>query len=230
MLVGLFLTAPVVATILIFRFLFRFATAWIPTERFPEWAHFLQGYPLRVISLLVLLAALYLVGLLVRSFIGRRLYQLGDRVLEQIPLIKGIYIAVRQISESLFTQRKTLFKEAVLLEYPRRGLFSMAFTTAGIPPDMAKPLLEREAPDEPCITVFVPTTPNPTSGVLIMVPRSRTVRLDMSVQEALTFVMSAGAVLPGVRGDTRPTLLDKLESWLRHSEDSPPEEAPDAAG
>lgn len=219
-LVGFFLTIPVVTTVFIFRFLLKLTTNWLPQTWFPEWMREVwKGYPLRVLTLLLIVAAFYLVGLLMRNFMGRRLYQLGEKILISIPFVKGIYLPVRQISESLFTQRKTLFKEVVLVQYPRKGIYSIAFVTAMVPGAVVADMGKKK---EPCISLFIPTTPNPTSGLLILVPRSETIPLSMPVADALTFVMSAGAVRPDRPGDARPTLLDKLESWLKHDADPSP--------
>ena len=227
-LAGIFLSAPIVATYLIVRFLFRVLTNWMPAEaieRFlpPMWVdenHLVS----RLIILLLALFALYLVGLLTRNLIGRKLYHLSDAILEHIPVVKNVYVAVRQISEALFTQRKTMFKEVVMLEYPRKGLHSVAFVT-NVVPDGFRPHLNA-AEDEECVSVFVPTTPNPTSGVLILAPRSQLTTLDIDITDALTYVMSGGAVDPGSSSTLkRPTLLDKLEEWLIR--DDPPQELPD---
>lgn len=215
-LVGFFLTIPVVATLLIFNFLLNLATNWSLQKVFPEWmATVWKGYPLRVMTLLLIVLIFYMVGLLTRNFFGRRLYQLGEKILMRIPLVKGIYGSVRQISESLFTQRKTLFKEVVIIQYPRKGLYSIAFVTAIVPKKVA---IDMGHGEDECVSLFIPTTPNPTSGLLILLPRSEVTPLTMPVADALTFVMSAGAVSPGEEGGgtARPSLLDKLESWLKH--------------
>lgn len=227
-LVGLFLTIPVVATILIFNFLFKLATSWLPEDAFPEFKTIGHGYPLRILTLLTILVVFYLLGLLTRNFLGRRLYQIGDKLLARIPFIKGIYISVRRISEAFFTQRKTLFKEVALVEYPRKGLYSLAFVTAYVPPALARNIVG-EKTDESCLSLFIPTTPNPTSGILILVPKSEVIPLKIPVADAITFVMSAGAVGPGGQGDVRPTLLDKLETWLKHGDDSTSEKSDAAA-
>lgn len=226
-LVGAVLTTPIVATILVFNFLFRLTTNWLPSSAFPGLRTVWHGYPLRVLTLVLVLVALYIVGLLTRSFLGRRLYQVSDHILTRIPIIKSIYVSVRQVSESLFTQRKTLFKEVVLVEYPRKGLFSLAFVTAAAPPGVERIIREHDDGAR-CVSLFIATTPNPTSGVFIMAPRSELIPLNIPVTDALTFIMSAGAVAPGAQGDTRPTLLDKLELWLKHGDASPPPENADA--
>ena len=215
-LVGLFLTVPIVATVLIFNFLFRLTTSWLPDSLFPRFQTFLHGYPLRILTLLAVLVFFYMVGLLTRNMLGRRLYQLGDKLLGRIPIIKSIYVSVRHISEALFTQRKTLFKEVVLVQYPRAGIYSLAFVTAVAPPSIVRQLNRDQA--EECVSLFIATTPNPTSGVFILAPRSEVLPLNVPVSDALTFIMSAGAVEPGTQGETAPTLLDKLEDWLRHGD------------
>jgi uncharacterized membrane protein len=218
-LVGFFLTVPIVATILIFNFLFDLATGWLPPTVMPEMRSTWSGQLLlQIITLIAVLAAFGLVGLLTRNFMGRHLFRFSDTLLARIPVIKGIYISVRQISESLFTQRKTLFKEVVMIEYPRKGLHSLAFVTARVPDSLASDITKGQDNSE-CVSIFIPTTPNPTSGVLILLPRSETMAIDMDVGEALTFIMSAGAVSPGEKGAPVPTLLDKLEAWLRQSDE-----------
>ena len=220
---GFFLIIPVVVTVVIFNFFFKTATDWLPPGVIEKLG--LPAYTVRIVALFLLIVFLYFAGLLIRNIFGRRLYQLGDKILTSLPFIKSVYIPVRQITESLFTQRKSLFKEVVLVEYPRKGLWSIAFITAVLTPRMRRSI---DCADGECVTLFIPTTPNPTSGVLILVPRSETRPLSIPVQDALTYVMSAGAVSPGESTDHhRPTLLDKLEEWLTHGDSATPEK-PDA--
>lgn len=218
-LVGIMLTVPIVVTALVIDFLFRLATNWLPDQAFPKLQLIGSGYPLRLLTLIAILAFFYVIGLLTRNFLGRRLYALSDNILGRIPVIRSIYIAVRQISASLFTQRKTLFKEVVLVQYPRRGLFSLAFITAVAPPAITRKMNEQVETGDDCVSLFIATTPNPTSGVFILVPRSEIIPLNLPVSDALTFIMSAGAVKPGEEGGSGPTLLDKLESWLTQNDE-----------
>lgn len=214
---GFFLIVPIVITILIFNFFFKLSTNWMPQSVIIKLG--LPPYTDRIVALFLLIVFLYLAGLLIRNIFGRRIYQLGDKILTSIPFIKSVYIPVRQITESLFTQRKSLFKEVVMVEYPRKGLWSIAFVTAIVPKRMKKSFTSES---EDCITLFIPTTPNPTSGLLILVPRADIRTLDIPVGDALTYVMSAGAVAPGDDSlPTRPSLLDKLEEWLTHDDSHP---------
>ncbi len=222
-LVGVFLTIPIVVTILIFKFLVGLATDWLVHNDKIEnllGGRMISILGLRIITLAAIVLAFYFVGLFVRNMLGKRVFQLGDHILTRIPIIKGIYVSIRQISESLFTQRNTLFKEVVLVEYPRKGLYSLAFVTAEAPLAVASKMADGRK-GKPCVSLFISTTPNPTSGVFILVPRSEVISLDIPVTDALTFIMSAGAVAPGDERTNRLTLLDKLEAWLKHGDASP---------
>jgi len=216
-LVGLFLTVPIGGTILIFWLILKFTTQWLPEEVLPiglrdRWYGQLA---LHGIALCTVVIVLYAAGLFTRNIIGRHLLRFSDKLLSRIPFIKGIYRSVGQVSESLFTQRKTLFQEVVLVQYPRKGIYTMAFVTGTVPQNDMGIKLDSGS-DEPLVTLFVPTTPNPTSGVLIIVPRSEVTPMDLPVSDAVTFIMSAGAVRPGKSNkNLSPTLLDKLEAWLK---------------
>ena len=227
-LVGLLLVTPLAATIVVIQFLVRLATGWMPTVMIPLFERIPRESVQRLLVFVFSLAMLYLFGLLTRNIIGRRLYRIGDWLLARIPVVRGIYNAASRILEALFSQRKTLFKHAVLLEYPRRGIYSVAFVTAVLPRSIARAAADRE-PEEEWVALFVPTTPNPTSGVLICAPRSETVPLPMPVQDVMTFVMSAGAVSQDEAAGRR-NLLDRIEEWLRADADGsrPVPAAPEA--
>ncbi len=211
--VGILLVTPVAATIVVFNFLFRLATGWMPEILIPILETVQPPTLQRIVILLLTLLLLYLTGLLASNLIGRRLYRIGDWILARIPVVKNIYMPASRILEALFSQRKTLFKEVVMLEYPRRGIFSIAFVTAQLPAFMSRKATGKE-PQEQWVSLFVPTTPNPTSGVLIFAPRSEIHPLNMPIPDALTFLMSAGAVIQKDGGD-RITLLDRIDEWLR---------------
>lgn len=217
-LVGLFLTVPVMVTVFIINFLLGLATDWALKRQYLMMglrSHWYGDYVVQFLALLAVIAVFYLAGLLTRNFLGRHIYRFGDALLTKIPFIRTIYVSVRQISESLFTQRNSLFKEVVLVEYPKKGLYSIAFVTAQPPRSIAN-IITNGRNNEPCVSLFIPTTPNPTSGVFILAPRSHAKPLKMPVADALTFIMSAGAVASESEGVNRPTLLDKLEAWLKH--------------
>lgn len=211
-LVGLVLVTPIVITGFIINWLFNFATnsflALVPPA-------IRDTYPdvlFRTASLVIVVVALFFIGLFVKNILGKRLYQLGDMILARIPVINKLYIAVRQISEAFLDQQQTMFKDVVLVEYPRKGIFSIGFVTTSVPKKLTTGLPE-DARD--LVAIFIPTSPNPTSGMLIFVPRADLFHLPMSVGDAMKLVFSGGAVYPGLSPlDSRPTLLDKLEALL----------------
>lgn len=228
-LIGFILTVPAVTTVFVFDFLFRLATGWLPRGAFPRLSALWNGYLLRVLTLLLLLVVFYIVGLLVRNFFGRRLYLATDRALSKTPFIKGIYLAVRQISESFFTQRKTLFTETVMVEYPRLGLFSIGFVTSRLPREQLQ-VIAPLAPPHEMLAIFIPTTPNPTSGVFILARRAEIIPLSIPVSDAVSMIMSAGAVMPGGAPRENASLLDKLDALLREGADHAETAAPAARG
>jgi uncharacterized membrane protein len=142
------------------------------------------------LSVLVMAALLILSGMFVANMFGQWWVRQGDRLLSKIPIVKSIYSSVKQVSDTLFSSSGNAFREAVLVQYPRQGSWTIAFVTG-------KPggeVLEHLPGD--CISVYVPTTPNPTSGFFLMMPRSDVRQLAMSVDEALKYVISMGVVAP----------------------------------
>lgn len=210
MLLGLALVTPIGITILIANWLFVLVTNVFLTERLET-----SGMQLlyRAAALLIVLFILCLIGFLAKSFLGKRLYRLGDGLITRLPFISGIYVQVRHISEVLVAQRQTLFKNVVMVEYPRRGVYSVGFLTAGVPSPMSGQM-HSESGSTDFVSIFIPTTPNPTSGLMIMAPRADVIPLNMDVAEAMKFIVSAGAVHPGEEPlGSGTTLLDKLEAW-----------------
>lgn len=141
------------------------------------------------LGLLVLLVLLVAVGWLAERAVGARVINVWNGWLERIPLARRVYNASNRIVRTVFGGRKGLFREVVLIEYPSDGRWSIGFRAADAP--AAARAVTGEA-----VTVFVPTTPNPTSGWLVLVPRERCVPLDMSMEEAFTYILSAGSVTP----------------------------------
>ncbi len=136
-----------------------------------------------------------LIGILASNLIGRTVIGWMENLVTSIPLVSRIYTAVKQISEVFLKQRRTAFNRAVLIQYPRRGIYSIAFVTSEI--EINGP---RGNP-ESYINLFLPTTPNPTSGYYLMIPREDALPLNCSVEEALKLIISGGAVLPPSTGN-----------------------------
>ena len=146
------------------------------------------------LGVLVLLAALLLTGAFAANIFGQWWLRQGNRVLNKIPIVKSIYNSVKQVSDTLFSSSGQAFREAVLVQYPRQGAWTIAFVTGKPSGEVASHL----GPD--LVSVYVPTTPNPTSGFFLMMPRAEVVTLRMSVDEALKYVISMGVVAPGSPG------------------------------
>lgn len=144
-------------------------------------------------SLAALLFAVLLVSLIgrgARFYVGRKLIRLVDTVLSRVPLLNKIYVTVKQVNEAFSSTKKSAFKQVVLFEYPRRGIYSVAFITSDEHPEASAKLGKK------MVGVFVPTTPNPTSGFLLVVPERDVIPLEMSVAEGIKYVISLGSVTP----------------------------------
>jgi uncharacterized membrane protein len=144
----------------------------------------------RLVVFFLMIALTVLIGILARNFLGRRVLRIGETFLTKIPIVSRVYIALKQISQAFWGQNKTVFTGVVLLEYPRKGLFTIGFVTS---PGRGE---VKAKSDEKLLNVFLPTTPNPTSGWFVMVPEKHAVPLDMKVEDALKMVISGGAVVP----------------------------------
>ncbi|MEL6584422.1 MAG: DUF502 domain-containing protein [Pseudomonadota bacterium] len=131
-----------------------------------------------------------LVGALTKGLFGRQLVKWGEDLVERLPLVRSIYNGTKQIAETILNQSSTSFKQAVLIEYPRKDLWAVAFLSTDTKGEIAEKL-----PDE-AVSIFLPTTPNPTSGFLLFVPKKDIVVLDMDVEEAAKLIISAGLVTP----------------------------------
>ena len=166
-----------------------------------------------LVSLGMVLTLLFMVGVIFRNFLGRRLYSVLDRIMEKVPLINRVYLFVRTVSESIVSQNETMFREVVMIEYPRKGMHAIAFVSGQVPAGLQGKCPGNE--EEPHVYVFLPTTPNPTSGFLLLVPKKDTRHLNMTTTEAMRLIVSAGAAGPAepIEGKV-PSLLDKLESMM----------------
>jgi len=142
------------------------------------------------LGVLILLIFLVLVGMASAGFAGRLLVRLGEALVARMPVVRGIYSATKQIFETVLAQQSDAFREVVLVEFPRKEVWSIAFITG-----TTKGEVQRLTAED-VVNVFVPTTPNPTSGYLMFVPRSQLVPLEMSVEEGLKMVVSGGLVTP----------------------------------
>ena len=157
-------------------------------EKMRQGLESLRGVP--GLGLVVLVALLWSTGLFVANIFGQWWLAQWNRLLHKIPIVKSIYSSVKQVSDTLFSSSGNAFREAVLVQYPRAGSWTIAFVTGAPSGEVAAHLAS------PHVSVYVPTTPNPTSGFFLMMPRSDVVPLRMSVDEALKYIISMGVVAP----------------------------------
>ena len=150
----------------------------------------LFGFPIPGLGVLLAFAILLVTGVIAANYFGLRLIRFWEDVLGRIPFVKSIYSSVKQVSDTLLSDTGNAFRKALLVEFPHENSWTIAFLTGAPAPAVAKHLGEEH------VSVYVPTTPNPTSGYFVMVPKSRVRELDMTVDEALKYVVSMGVVVP----------------------------------
>jgi uncharacterized membrane protein len=148
------------------------------------------GFHIPGLGTILTLLIIFFTGLATRNFIGNRVVQIWEGILVRIPVVNAIYSSVKQVSDTLFSSSGNAFRKALLVEYPRKGCWTIAFLT-GIPGGDVKNHLVGDY-----VSLYVPTTPNPTSGFFLMVPRADTVELDRTVDAALKYIVSMGVVAP----------------------------------
>ena len=150
----------------------------------------LLGFHVPGFGALLTLTILLVVGALASNFAGRKLVQWGDALVSRIPVVRSIYSSVKQVSDTLFSESGNAFRTAVLVQWPREGVWTVAFVTGAPSGEVAAYL------HDDFVSVYVPTTPNPTGGYFVMVRRSDCVELDMTVDAALRYIVSMGVVAP----------------------------------
>jgi uncharacterized membrane protein len=188
---GLLFWLPIWVTVLAIKFLVDLLSKsllLLPHQYQPD---ALLGVHIPGIGVIITLAVILMTGILVANFIGRRLVALGDNIVGRIPLVRSIYTGVKQVTQTLLTPGGQSFRKVLLVEYPCPGVWSIAFQTGEPNQD-----IEQSLNQGAMVSYFIPTTPNPTSGFLMMAPRSKVVELDMSVDQALKFVISLGVMQP----------------------------------
>ncbi len=148
-----------------------------------------SGYTITGLGFFILVSVVYFTGMITSNLIGRQIVHLWESAIKKIPLVNRLFTIIREISHSVLGNEKMLFSQVVMFEYPYKGLYSVGFVT-------------KEAEDNPLgkyvdcpvVNIFLPTTPNPTSGLIIVVPKDKIIVLDMSIEEAMKFIMSAGSL------------------------------------
>jgi len=182
---GLLVWVPLGATIFVLRLLislFGNLDSWLSDQ---------LNIPIAGIGILLALLVLLGTGLIAANYFGKRIVSFWESLLERIPLVRNIYSAVKRFAEIVLSDSSQSFSKVLLIEYPRKGLYSLSFQTSQ---DLGE---VQGKTGEDLVCVFVPTTPNPTSGLILMVPKQDVIELDMGVEDALKMVISLGVVVPG---------------------------------
>lgn len=190
---GILVTAPVAITFyMAYKFILwvdRMVNRMIP-PRINEMLSDIIPFTIPGLGLLMLIVALILVGMFAAGFLGKFFLRLGEWIVYKMPLISSVYSVLKQIFETFFSTKNQAFSKVVLLEYPRKGIWILGLVSSETKGEV------NERMGIEMLNVFIPTTPNPTSGFLIFVPKEDTVELDMSVEEGLKFIISGGLVEP----------------------------------
>lgn len=199
-LTGIVVAAPISITIYISWWFINLVDGWIkpfvPTIYNPD--HYLP-FTVPGVGLLFAIAGLTLLGALTANLFGRTIVSYGEMMLNRMPIVRNVYSALKQIFETVLSQSNTTFQDVGVIEYPRRGIYSIVFVSTVTKGEIQ----ERVEPEQELISVFLPTTPNPTSGFLLFVPRKDVLILDMSVEEGAKMVISAGLVTPAYNEKTK---------------------------
>ena len=205
-LTGLVVIAPVALTVWLIWALMgwvdSFVLPLIPTNLRPE--HYI-GINLRGVGVIIFLIFTIIVGWIAKGLIGKSMIRVAESLVARMPVVRSIYSGVKQIAETVFAQSERSFEKACLIQYPRKGIWAVGFISTTAKGEVSK----KAETGSDLLSVFVPTTPNPTSGFLLFFPREDIVELDMSVEDAAKLVISAGLVYPGEADPDDPRLKAK---------------------
>lgn len=190
---GILFWVPIVVTIVVIKFLVDILSQsllLLPKSYQPE---VLLGVHIPGMGVIITLAVIFVTGIFVANYIGSKLVDMGDAIMARIPVVRSIYLGVKQVVRTVIEPQGQSFRKVLLVEYPKEGVWTIAFQTGEVNKEVEGTLGHQK---ETMISYFVPTTPNPTSGFLMMAPRSKVVELDISVDQALKMVISLGVVQP----------------------------------
>ena len=187
---GLLIWLPLAVTIWVIRFIVSSMDGVLPEWMIPD---VVEKYHIPGVGLVAAVLLVFATGVLAANIIGERLLVWWELLLARIPIVRTIYSSVKQVSDTVLSPNGQAFRQAVLVQYPRQGAWTIAFLT-GVPGRGVAEHLPGEH-----VSVYVPTTPNPTSGFFLLLPRSEVIALDMSVDAALKYIVSMGVVAPNGR-------------------------------
>jgi uncharacterized membrane protein len=196
-LTGLVVVAPIVLTLYLTWAFITFVDAKVvPLVPAPYNPRTYIDADIPGFGLVIFIVFTTIVGYFAKRVFGRQLIRLGENIVSRMPVVRSVYNALKQIVETVLSQSKSSFRQACLVEYPRRDIWAIAF----IATDTTGEIMEKRGGDE-MVSVFLPTTPNPTSGFLLFVPKKDVILLDMTIEEAAKLVISAGLVVPPTKAE-----------------------------
>jgi len=201
---GVLVWLPIWVTLLVVKFivdLLSNSLLLLPTQYQPDQ---LLGFHLPGVGVMITLLVIFFTGAFAANFLGSRLVAMGDAFMARIPLVRSIYTGVKQVAQTILTPGGPSFRKIILAEFPTKGVWSIAFQTGEVTKEVEGAL----GSEEPMVSYFIPTTPNPTSGFLMMAPKSKIKEVDISVDQALKFVISLGVVQP-IHGSAGKAIKDK---------------------
>jgi uncharacterized membrane protein len=203
---GIVVIAPVGLTI----WLLWSVMGWIDSVVLPLVPHTFRpeqyiGINLRGVGLIIFLLFTVVVGWIAKGILGRSMIGFAESLVDRMPVVRTVYSGIKQISETVFAQSERSFEKACLVQYPRKGIWAIGFISTTAKGEISK----RAETGGKLMSVFLPTTPNPTSGFLLFVPEEDVIELDMSVEDSAKLVISAGLVYPNPKDPTKPVDTDK---------------------
>ena len=213
-LTGIVVIAPVALTLWliwsVIGWFDGFVLPFVPDAYRPEQIlNTIFGYDLKLnirgVGVVVFLVFATLVGWLAKGLIGRSFIKYAENLVNRMPVVRSFYSGIKQIAETVFAQQERSFEKACMIEYPRKGIWAIGFISTTAKGEIA----ERNSSEGPMVSVFVPTTPNPTSGFLLFFPKADIVELDMSIEDAAKLVISAGLVYPPTKKTSSNSTIEK---------------------
>ena len=213
-LTGIVVIAPVALTIWliwsVIGWFDGFVLPFVPDAYRPEQIlNTIFGYDLKLnirgVGVVVFLVFATLVGWLAKGLIGRSFIKYAENLVNRMPVVRSFYSGIKQIAETVFAQQERSFEKACMIEYPRKGIWAIGFISTTAKGEIA----ERNSSNGPMVSVFVPTTPNPTSGFLLFFPKADIIELDMSIEDAAKLVISAGLVYPQTKKTSSKSTIEK---------------------
>ena len=209
---GLLVWLPIGVTVFLVRILIGLmdrSLLLLPSQFRPE---SVIGFGIPGLGFLLTVVVLLLTGVLAANFVGKSMVNFWERLLDRIPFVRSIYSATKNFAEIVFSGSGQSFKKVLLIEYPRKGIYSLAFQTSTELGEV------QERVGEDLVCTFVPTTPNPTSGYIIVLPKKDIIELDMEVEQALKMIMSLGVVVPSWGKKDLDDLPESVNRKLRNDD------------